>query len=597
MQKQSTIGYFKYFNKIASGRLIPYILLNFAVGFLDGIGLTMFIPLIYVVTESSGGDSLGKLGFILDAFAQLHIPLNLFTILAFMVIIFIIKGILAYIRTLYFVKTQQIAAKKMRLMLVDGLRDLSYQGFTSIDSGRVQNTMTTEASRFFSAITNYLGSIQNISMLLIYVVLAFFTNWQFAILVGFGSLLTSFAYKYINIATKREASKIAALGRSFHGFLVQLLYNFKYLKATGQSEIYSNKLKYEIEHKEDVQYRLGRIYAIAENLREPMIIMIIAIVIFVQIQILDGEMGSMMAALLLFYRSLNHLANFQSLSNKFLADIHGMHSIEEILLDFINYTDYNKDGKEIDQLGEIQIKNLNFGYGDTQILKNIHLQIQPKTSIAFVGESGAGKTTLANIICGLIIPEEGQLTYGNSNVNELDLMSLRSKVGYVTQEAVIFDDTLFNNVSFFAEKNEENLTRFWKAIEMASLTEFVQSHQKKEDIPLGSNGILVSGGQKQRISIARELYKDIELMIMDEATSALDSATEKYIKDQIDELHGKFTLVIIAHRLSTIKNVDIIYLMEDGEIISSGNYDELYEKSLIFRQMVDLQNLQITSTN
>ena len=120
---------------------------------------------------------------------------------------------------------------------------------------------------------------------------------------------------------------------------------------------------------------------------------------------------------------------------------------------------------------------------------------------------------------------------------------------------------------------------------------FVENLDRQEDTPLGNNGVLISGGQKQRISIARELYKDIDLLIMDEATSALDSETEKYIKDNIDLLHGKFTIVIIAHRLSTIKNVDKVYLLEKGEILDSGNYNELIEKSTRFKRMVELQEV------
>jgi subfamily B ATP-binding cassette protein MsbA len=164
-------------------------------------------------------------------------------------------------------------------------------------------------------------------------------------------------------------------------------------------------------------------------------------------------------------------------------------------------------------------------------------------------------------------------------------------VGYITQESVIFDDTLYNNVTFWAPKTPENVEKFWNAIKLASLAEFLKFHKNDENLPLGNNGILISGGQKQRISIARELYKNPELLIMDEATSALDSETEMIIKDNIDSLRGKFTMVIIAHRLSTIKDVDIIYLLDQGKIMSSGNYQELYEKSERFRKMVIMQDM------
>ena len=137
----------------------------------------------------------------------------------------------------------------------------------------------------------------------------------------------------------------------------------------------------------------------------------------------------------------------------------------------------------------------------------------------------------------------------------------------------------------------ENLEKFKKAIQLSSLEEFLAFHKNDENLPLGNNGILISGGQKQRISIARELYKNPQLLIMDEATSALDSETEMIIKDNIDSLKGKFTMVIIAHRLSTIKDVDVIYLLDQGKIIASGNYAELYQNSERFRKMAMMQDM------
>lgn len=169
------------------------------------------------------------------------------------------------------------------------------------------------------------------------------------------------------------------------------------------------------------------------------------------------------------------------------------------------------------------------------------------------------------------------------------LSSFRQKVGYITQEPVIFDDTLFNNVTFWAEKNEGSLRKFKEVMEMVSMSAFLEQHD--EDVLLGNNGVLISGGQKQRISIARELYKDVELLVMDEATSALDSETENHIKNSIDLLKGKFTIVIIAHRLSTIKDVDNIFLLDRGKIISQGKFDELYEASERFRSMAQYQKI------
>lgn len=171
----------------------------------------------------------------------------------------------------------------------------------------------------------------------------------------------------------------------------------------------------------------------------------------------------------------------------------------------------------------------------------------------------------------------------------MDVNQYRSKIGYISQESVIFNDTIFNNITFWAEPTAENLRRFHEVVEMASLKEFIENQPQKEQTNLGDNGILVSGGQKQRISIARELYKDAELLILDEATSALDSETEKMIQENIEKLHGSYTMVLIAHRLSTIKEADIIYLLEDGKISASGSFYEMIDKSSRFKKMVSLQ--------
>src|SRR5690606_17764987 len=153
--------------------------------------------------------------------------------------------------------------------------------------------------------------------------------------------------------------------------------------------------------------------------------------------------------------------------------------------------------------------------------------IPKNTTIALIGESGSGKTTLANLIAGLIEPNKGEMLIDGVRINTLNLNSYRSQIGYISQEPVIFSDDIFNNITFWAERTPENEERFWEVVKLASLEDFIQSQSKQELTLLGDNGILISGGQKQRISIARELYKNAEILIFDEATSALDSETEK----------------------------------------------------------------------
>lgn len=588
--KINAIGFFKYFEKLVGYRMYLYIFLNFLVGLLDGIGLTMFVPLIYLATNTENSpESLGKLKFLIDIFNKFGLSITLFSALILMVAIFFLKGLLSYVRSLLFIEIQQSAIKKIRFKLIEALKNLSYIGFTKLDAGVIQNNMTTETGRLVQALILYFSSVQSIVMLLTYVMLAFFTNWQFAIMVAIGALCTNFIYKYLNEATKRNARKLSSIGRNFQAYLIQTITYFKYLKATDYFNDYEKKLKKEILDSEHTQYKIGKISAISDSLREPLIIFVIACVIFLQIKFFGGNMPSILAALLLFYRSLNYLATMQNFWNRFLSNIPGLESVEDMITRFKNYFEPNRN-LTVAKINNISLHNISLSYENLKVVDDITINIIEKTSVAFIGESGAGKTTLANIICGLIQADSGTFIFDkDKNLDLYDLNSYRKHVGYITQESVIFDDTLYNNITFWQPKTPENLEKFWKTIEMASLTNFVMSFNEKEDTPLGNNGILISGGQKQRISIARELYKDSELLIMDEATSALDSETEKIIKDNIDALHGKYTMVIIAHRLSTIKNVDIIYMMKKGKIIEYGSYEELYSKSEKFRNMVELQ--------
>lgn len=204
--------------------------------------------------------------------------------------------------------------------------------------------------------------------------------------------------------------------------------------------------------------------------------------------------------------------------------------------------------------------------------------------MAIVGESGSGKTTLMNLISGLLLPKKGKITFDGISLVELNRKSLQSRIGYITQEPVIFNDTVFNNVSFWDEDTPENRIKCREALRKAAVLDFIDSLKNKEDESLGNNGILVSGGQKQRIAIARELYKEVDFLLMDEATSALDTEAEKIIQKNIDDLKGQITIIIIAHRLSTVRNADNILLLKDGIIEQQGSFKELVIKSPRFKK-------------
>ena len=590
----SLLKYFSYFKNIAGRHMYGYILVNLLVGLLDGLGLAMFIPLLGIasgINANTGDENSDVINFIVNLFDSVGINLNLVNALLFMVVVFSIKGVFYYLRNVYFIKIRVKSVSLLRLNLIKSLNELSYSGFTKLEAGRIQNTMVGELGKVIGALMSFFVYLQHIIMLATYIFLAFIANWQFAILVAIGGSLSNLFYKYINNYTKEKATLLSSKGNSFNAILIQILHNFKYLKATNHYQLFSKKLVNNIHEQEKINLGVGKISSIGESLREPFTIVIITGVIIVQTSYLGESFSSILLSLLLFYRALGHLVSMQNSWNTFLANSSGIDSFETLLSDFKHYKEPLHYQEKIEHIDDISIKNISLSFRGKKAIDNISFSIKKNSSVAFVGESGAGKTTLANIISGLQTPDDGEIIIEGKSLYKTNLNSFRNHLGYITQEAVIFNDSIFNNVTFWQEKSEENEEKFRKTIEKVSLSEFLNELPEKENTQLGNNGILISGGQKQRISIARELYKDAELLILDEATSALDTETERHIKNNIDLLQGQTTLIIIAHRLSTIKNVDMIYLLDKGKIIASGDFDSLVKSSEKFRKMVELQEL------
>ena len=590
----SLLKYFSYFKNIAGRHMYGYILVNLLVGLLDGLGLAMFIPLLGIasgINANTGDENSDVINFIVNLFDSVGINLNLVNALLFMVVVFSIKGVFYYLRNVYFIKIRVKSVSLLRLNLIKSLNELSYSGFTKLEAGRIQNTMVGELGKVIGALMSFFVYLQHIIMLATYIFLAFIANWQFAILVAIGGSLSNLFYKYINNYTKEKATLLSSKGNSFNAILIQILHNFKYLKATNHYQLFSKKLVNNIHEQEKINLGVGKISSIGESLREPFTIVIITGVIIVQTSYLGESFSSILLSLLLFYRALGHLVSMQNSWNTFLANSSGIDSFETLLSDFKHYQEPLHYQEKIEHIDDISIKNISLSFRGKKAIDNISFSIKKNSSVAFVGESGAGKTTLANIISGLQTPDDGEIIIEGKSLYKTNLNFFRNHLGYITQEAVIFNDSIFNNVTFWQEKSEENEEKFRKTIEKVSLSEFLNELPEKENTQLGNNGILISGGQKQRISIARELYKDVELLILDEATSALDTETERHIKNNIDLLQGQTTLIIIAHRLSTIKNVDIIYVLDKGKIIASGDFDSLIKSSEKFRKMVELQEL------
>ena len=204
------------------------------------------------------------------------------------------------------------------------------------------------------------------------------------------------------------------------------------------------------------------------------------------------------------------------------------------------------------------------------MLSGINLEIQSKKSVGLVGESGAGKTTLVDILLGILKPISGSVKCGEADIYE-NAEAWAENVGYIPQTIYLLDESIRNNVAFGVQEDEINEKRVWKALKQAQLDEFVKGLPQKLDTEVGERGARLSGGQRQRIGIARALYRNPKLLVLDEATSALDNETEMAVMDAIESTMGKVTLIIIAHRLTTIRKCDYIYEIKDGRLLERSD--------------------------
>jgi ABC-type multidrug transport system fused ATPase/permease subunit len=585
---------FAIFYSYLSNKIFISLSLSLMVGLLDGFGLAMFLPLIQMVAGSGDLDSsdLGIVSFLPAFFNSIGIVLSLKAVLLTLMIFFIIKGIIKYFEGVYSIKLQQLFIVLIRKKCVNTLLDFQFASFVKTDAGKIQNTLSTEVQRVLAAYKSYFLAIQNGVFVVVYVVLAFITNSQFAVFVAIGGLLSNLMFSAIYKKTKVHSKEVSKFNSVYQRHLIETVNFFKYLKATGYVDRYKSHVENSIHNIESINTKIGINSSLLNSLREPVVIIIIVSVMILQITLFNSPLGLIILSLMFFYRALTYITFMQNQWNSFLS-VSG--SLDNMVT-FLNELGSKKDITGTTVINsfnsEITLYDIWFSYKkDDWILKGITISLKKNQTIAFVGASGSGKTTLINIISGLLQANKGTMKIDGVDTREINIKTFQNRIGYITQEPVIFNDSIFNNVTFWDNPTAENQKRFWNVCHQAAIFEFVQSLPDKENAPLGSSGIMISGGQKQRISIARELYKNSDILILDEATSALDAETELAIQENTNQMKGHATVLIVAHRLSTIREADLIILMDGGEIVDTGNFETLMQTNAHFKRMTELQQL------
>lgn len=559
---------------------------------LDGIGLTMFVPLLQIADGVTTVKADNKLISIINTFFEsINVSVNVINMLIMIMLIFVLKSVFKYIASYYQVLTLQLFVKKVRVNLILGLKDLSYREFISTDIGRLQSSLVGESNQMAQACGQYVETIKSGMVVFVYMCMAIAIDWKFSILIVVGGSLTNFIYNRFYVKTKNISRELVKNNHKYGGIVIENVNNFKYLKATARNEFFTKRMLDILIDMIDRNIYMGSLQAKLSAIREPIMLGIICFVIGFQVSFVGAALASIMVILMLFYRAMAYIMSLQTSWNNYLS---ATGSIENII-NYQEYLDKNNDPNNgsiiINRIENLKLENISLSFDTTTVLKNINIDIKSNYSIAFVGESGSGKSTLVNVISGLLFSDSGNYFINGINYKELDKKAFKSKIGYISQEPTIFNADIFDNVTFWAERTPSNISKFYQTIALCSINSLIADLPNGYNELLGYNGMNLSGGQKQRISIARELFRDVEILIMDEATSALDSETEVEIKESIDALKGKLTIISIAHRLSTVKDVDVLYLMNRGQVVANGDFESLKNNSEYFRKLAALQGL------
>ena len=294
--------------------------------------------------------------------------------------------------------------------------------------------------------------------------------------------------------------------------------------------------------------------------------------------------------LTMLYSIINPLKELSKASYSIPRGLASMERVDAILKAENPITDGEK-GVELSDVNEgVEYKNITFSYdGERTILKNINLKIEKGKTVALVGQSGSGKSTMVDLVPRYYDVSQGEICIDGVNIKDMKVKSLRALIGNVNQEAILFNDTFYNNITFGVEN--ATMEQVIEAAKIANAHDFIMETENGYDTCVGDRGCLLSGGQRQRISIARAILKNPPILILDEATSALDTESERLVQEALERLMKTRTTIAIAHRLSTIKNADEICVMRDGEIVERGKHDELLKQNGLYKRLNDMQTL------
>lgn len=560
----------KLLGEKAKSRIIILITLPIIGSFFETFGISAVVSFITIILDTNALESNEYVAWLYHTLQFKNYQTFIITIAVVLILFYVFKTVYLSAQYHFQNKVVRAAKKETAIRVFHTILNKTYEYFTNVNAAEILRIINNDIDRcmdYVMVIAQMLTEIMVIVFLLVMLLMQDFGMTIF--IAGFLSV----SVVIIRIITKKKASHTGEINQVYTKeklkWLNQSVYGIKDIKISQNesfferkfSEVYQSIIKYEL------QYMFW--LKVPTYLIE--MVVMVCVLLYIIIMLIQGKpltelvpvMSAFALAAVRLLPACNRISSFMTQLSYRKASVDAVLKILNEKTEGKNETDH----LEIELNEGIQLKDITFSYENAEdyLFKNANMDVKVGMAVGIMGPSGAGKTTIVDILLGLFKPQGGAVYADGINVED-GYKSYLSKIAYIPQSIFLTDDTVRNNVAFGVEESEIDEERVKKALEEAQLLDYINSLPEGLDTVVGEQGIRISGGQKQRIGIARALYKNPEVLVLDEATSALDNETEAAIMESISNLKGKKTMIIIAHRLSTIADCDVIYQVKDGII-------------------------------
>ena len=493
------------------------------------------------------------------------------------------KGISLYFARLIVIVLGNRIKQALQNKMTDNILLSDSQTIESKHTGKYISTFLYDVNMVQELVSTGILNIMKDSLTLITLIcLMFYQNWKLAIFSMIMMPLAAIVAKSLGKRMGKAATASVISSGNFTTLISEILRGSKIIKIYQREDFEKNRSSEAIKHLIDTQIKIGKVQIRAAPIMETLTgFMIAGFIYYSGVLISKGEIGinnffSFLAAMMLAYQPVRSLATVNMLIYQGAA---AAQRVFKIIDREIQIKDEDRLPKLKVNKSNIKFENVSFQYktGKERAIKNINIDIQGEKITALVGHSGAGKSTILNLIPRFYEPQNGKIILDDQEINKVSLKSLRNKISLVSQDVILFDDSVENNIKY--AKLDAKDSQIKEACKLAAADEFIEKLPEKYKTIIGENGVRLSGGQKQRISIARAILKDSPIILLDEATSSLDAESEEKVQNAIFNLTKNRTTLVIAHRLSTINKANKIIVMKEGEVLQSGTHNELLKTS------------------